>query len=200
MPITNGYTTLATLKVRLGIADTSDDSVLEAIVESVSRAIDDYCQRQFYAVSQTRYFTARRHDRLLVDDMLSVTTLKTDEDGDGTYETTWASSDYQLAPYNAQLESVPQPYTVIETSENGDYCFPVGIRKGVQVAGSWGFSSTTPDVVEQACLFQVAHEFRAQPAPLGLVGSGELSDQFRITGLHPVTRRLLEPYRRIVVT
>ena len=206
--ITNGYATLAGLRARLGItgvSDTADDAVLEAVVESVSRAIDDFCGRRFYAATQTRYFTALRADRLLVDDLLSVTTLKTDDDGDGTYETTWTAADYYLAPYNAQLESVPRPYWRIEVSEGGDYTFPCDVRRGVEIAGSWGFSSTTPDVVEQACLFQAAHEFRSQSMPLGVSGTGSLrvSDEFasdvRLTGLHPVTRRLLEPYRRAVV-
>jgi hypothetical protein len=194
------------LKTRLSISDTTDDAVLEAIVESVSRAIDDFCGgRRFYAATQTRYYTSTSGRRLLVDDLLSVTSIKTDDDRDGDYETTWTATDYLLAPYNAQLESVPQPYWRIEVAPDGDYWFPVCVPRGVQIVGSWGFSSTTPDVVEQACLFQAAHEFRSQQMPLGASGSGPIrvSDEFandvRLTGLHPVTRRLLETYRRPVV-
>lgn len=207
MAITNGYATLAGLRARLGItgvSDTNDDAVLEAVIESVSRAIDDFTGRRFYAATQTRYYTARKSRRLLVDDLLSITTIKTDDDADGTYETTWAATDYHLAPYNAQLDSPAQPYWCIEVSEGGDYDFPIGLRRGVQIVGSWGFSATTPDTVEQACLFQAAHEFRSQQMPLGVSGAGSLrvSDEFandvRLTGLHPVTRRLLEPYRRPV--
>lgn len=185
--------------------DTTDDAVLETIVESVSRAIDDWTGRRFYAATQTRYYTAVRADRLLVDDLLSVTTIRTDEDGDGTFETTWAASDYLLAPFNAQLESVPQPYTTVLVSPNGDHWFPCGVLRGVEIAGSWGFSSTTPKAVEQACLFQAAHERRTSFAPmgnfeaLGAVGGSEFAQQTRLTSLHPVTRRLLETYRRPVV-
>lgn len=203
MAITNGYTSLAKLKARLGISDEQDDAVLEAIVEAVSRAIDDHCGRQFFAATQTRYYTARRCDRLLIDDLLSVTTLKTDEDGDGTYEITWTASDYHLAPYNAQLESVPQPYWEIEVSDLGDYSFPVGVRRGVQILGSWGFSAATPDVVENACLFQAALELRSTDAPMGITGADDAlataRTTIRLTGLHPVTRRLLEAYRRPTV-
>jgi len=206
--IINGYATLSSIRARLGItgvSDTADDAVLEAVVESVSRAIDDFCGRRFYAATQTRYYSAKSGLRLLVDDLLSVSSLKTDDDGDGTHETTWATTDYHLAPYNAQLDSPAQPYWRIEVSEGGDYWFPVGVRRGVEIVGSWGFSASTPDVVEQACLFQAAHEFRSQQMPLGASGTGSLriSDEFandvRLTGLHPVTRRLLEPYRRAVV-
>ncbi|MCC6629956.1 MAG: phage head-tail connector protein, partial [Chloroflexi bacterium] len=148
MAITNGYTTLARLKARLGITDTTEDAALESLVEAVSRAIDDFCGRRFYAATQTRYYTANRSDRLLVDDLLSITTLKTDDDADGTFETTWTASDYLLAPYNAQQESQPQPYWRIESAPSGSYSFPVCVPRGVQIAGSWGFASTTPDVVE----------------------------------------------------
>ncbi len=202
MAITNGYATLAEARAELGISDvsdTTDDAVLEAVVESVSRAIDDFCGRRFYAATQTRYFTALRADRLLVDDLLSVTTLKTDDDG--TYETTWTAADYYLAPYNAQLESVPEPYWRIEVSEGGDYDFPVGTRRGVEIAGSWGFSATTPDVINRACLFQVAQEFRTRHVPLGIQGSGDMAVEIRGIGLHPFVKRLLSngPYRRIVL-
>lgn len=202
MAITNGYATLAEARAELGItsvSDTTDDAVIERVVQQVSRAIDQWTGRRFYAATQTRYFTARRCDRLLVDDLLSVTTLKSDEDGDGTFEITWTTSDYLLAPYNAQLESVPQPYWRIEVSEQGDHTFPVGVRRGVEIAGSWGFSSTTPDDVKEACLFQVAQQMRAKDAPLGVSGNDDIGQTVRLTGLHPVTRRLLEPYRRPTV-
>ena len=203
MAITNGYATLAEARAEVGItgvSDTSDDAALEALVESVSRAIDDFCGRRFYAATQTRYYSATSGRRLLVDDLLSVTTLKTDDDGDGAYETTWATTDYHLSPYNAQLESVPEPYWRIEVSEGGDYSFPCGPRR-VQIVGSWGFSATTPDVINRACLFQVSQEFRTRNAPLGVQGSGEFATEVRSIGLHPFVKRLLSngPYRRMVV-
>jgi len=71
--------------------------------------------------------------------------------------------------------------------------------RGVQIAGSWGFSATTPDAVENACLFQAALEHRSADAPLGVSGNDDIGQTVRLTALHPVTRRLLEPYRRIVV-
>lgn len=205
MAITNGYTTLAKLKRQLNIDDGAEDQALEALVEAVSRAIDDYCGRRFYAVTQTRYYTPRYARCLLVDDLLSVTTLKTDDDGDGTFETTWATSDYLLAPYNAQQETPPRPYSLVETAPSGDYWFPVGRQRGVEIAGSWGFSASTPDSIEAACLFQAAYEHRSSYAPLGISGSDTvgLSDHFRndvrLTGLHPIARRRLDTYRLVPV-
>lgn len=199
MGIVNGYTDLIKLKSRLGITDETEDDVLEAIVESVSRAIDGETDRQFYAATQTRYYTALSSACLLVDDLLSVTTLKTDDDGDGVHETTWAATDYLLAPYNAVLASTPGPYWRVELGVGGTRWLPVGVRRGVEIVGSWGYSATPPRAVASACLFQAALELRSSYAPAGSSGSGDTAQDIRLTGLHPVTRRLLEPYRRAVV-
>ena len=65
MAVTNGYCTLAELKLQLGgIADTDDDTLLEKAIESASREIDRYCETRFFkdaeAVTNT-FFPARHH-------------------------------------------------------------------------------------------------------------------------------------------
>ena len=119
MAITNGYCTAAELKSWLGITDATDDTILEVAIESVSRWIDDYCWRRFYknTEDETRYYTAPSSYYLHTDDIVSITTLKTDDDGDRTYETTWATTDYDLIPYNATVLGVP--YTSIVVSPEG---------------------------------------------------------------------------------
>lgn len=136
----NLYCTKVALKARLGIgaSDTADDAILDTVIEAVSRQIDQHCGRWFYPVTQTRYYTARRRDRVLVDDLLAVTSIKTDGDGDRTYETTWAATDYDLEPVNAPNASPPEPYWEIRTTPEGAYSFP-GTPRGVQVVGRWGY-------------------------------------------------------------
>jgi hypothetical protein len=85
----------------------------------------------------------------VVDDLLSLTTLKTDEDGDRTFERTWTSDDYELWPYNAATDGIP--YTAIERSQLGSLTFPTDFRS-VEVTGSIGYSSTTPEAIERACV------------------------------------------------
>jgi len=146
LAISNGYSTLAEAKARLGITDTVDDAVLEAVVEAVSRWIDNFCNRRFYRNSsdETRYYTARYSDLLeLDDDLSSLTTLKTDDDGDRTYDETWASTDYDLLPANASLDS--KPYTRIEITPQGSKSFPVNMPKGVEIVGKFGYGATAPD-------------------------------------------------------
>lgn len=137
----NLYATVAALKARVGQETTTDDAILDDVMEAVSRQIDLECGRHFYAVRGTRYFTATCADRLLLPlgtDLLAVTSLKTDSSSDRTYATTWATTDYDLEPIDAPEQSPPSPYWQIFTAPNGDYGFPVDLRRGVQIVGTWG--------------------------------------------------------------
>ena len=59
MAITNGYVTLANFKeyaIPNAGTDAADDSLIEIIIEGVSRYIDDQTGRRFYGSSETHYF------------------------------------------------------------------------------------------------------------------------------------------------
>ncbi len=135
------YAGLTELKKYQGITVTTDDATLRAILERVSEAIDNHCYRKFGVVVETRYYTAVQSDTLLLDrDLLSVSALKADGDGDRTYEDSWLVTDYDLLPFNGY------PKTCILTSPDGNYSFP-STKKGVEIAGTWGYGngqSATP--------------------------------------------------------
>lgn len=130
------YCDLTKLKAALIITDTADDALLLRALEAASRWIEGEVDRYFYTVTETRYYTAKRGSYLIVDDLLSVTTLKTDDDGDRTYENTWAATDYDLEPYQGF------PKTKISITPTGDYTFPT-VTKGIEIAGIWGYGSGT---------------------------------------------------------
>jgi hypothetical protein len=198
VPIVNGYATLAEVKTRLGIADTNDDSVLEQLVMAASRMIDEECHRQFYADSQTLVFTAPSPTWLPLPDLISVTTLKTDEDGDRTYEVTWASTDYDLDPANAQYDAIPQPFDAVSVAPNGRYTFPLHAR-GVQIVGSWGFAAAAPDAIREACLLGTIRLFRRKEVPFGVLGAADMTSVRLFAELDPDARKLIAPFRRRVV-
>lgn len=202
MAISNGYCTLAELKAYENISSTNanDDTVLEDLVEHASRTIDNLCGRRFYSATETHYFTPDYIDLLFVDDLLSVTTLKADEDGDGTYELTWATSDYSLEPRNALLSIPPAPYTMIRVKPNGLYSFP-GVLNGIEIAGSWGYNTTSshPDPIKTACLIIVSdamlkREHKEQERG-SLTSSGVV---ITAEGLPRRALDLIRPYRRLV--
>jgi len=144
------YASIADVKGVLGISATTDDVVIRQKCEAASRYIDNEMHRYFMTQSATKYFNGA--NVLWIPDLLSVTTLKTDEDGDGTYENTYQVAtepiDYYL--YGVGLEDTLNTYPKIriETNPNGDYGgFANGCKKGVEIAGLWGYGdgiSATP--------------------------------------------------------
>lgn len=192
MAITNGYCTLAEFYERYGTisaadADTARDAKIEDHIEAASRWIDNETGRQFFASTDTRYFTAESSTRLKVSDLLSVTTLKTDEDGDRTYEVTWETTDYDLMPFNYT------PYQWLEVTPNGDYYFPL-VRGGVEIAGSWGYTSTTPPAIKEACLLQASRLYMREKAVLGVAGTTSLGTQTVKTPKDEDIRALIKAY------
>ena len=112
--MTNAYADLATLKSAgvLNISGDAYDTRLLDILEAVSRLIDHYCNRRFYVVAEARFFDADGGKELAVPDLISVTSLKTDDDRDRAFETLWAASDYLLYPSNARPDKPwGRPYT-----------------------------------------------------------------------------------------
>ena len=140
------YASIADVKGVLGITATTDDTVIRKIVEAASRSIDQHFNRTFVTQSATKYFDGAV--KLWLPDLLSITTLKTDEDGDATFENTLATTDY--IKYGVGLENSLNtfPYTRLEISENSNYSsFASGVKKGVEIAGIWGYGdgiSATP--------------------------------------------------------
>lgn len=137
----HSYLGLASLKSSITVTDAVDDARLRSVLEAVAEAIDgaDGCYRTFQPYTATRYYRSWDGSVLRLDeDLIEVTSLKTDDDGDGTYENTWATpTDYFLEPANAAIRR--QPYGEIVTANYaGRYSFS-GVQRGVQIVGIWGY-------------------------------------------------------------
>lgn len=194
MAIVNGYATLVEVKAAARITETAHDTRLEVVVESVSRLIDDHTGRHFFqSAASDRYFTPEWSDLLLIDDANSVTTLVVDEDGDRTYETTWAATDYDLKPYGQLLRGTSWPYTSIEVPPQGQRAFPRGLQKSVKITGVWGWPAV-PKPVHQACLLQCERIFKRHDAPFGITGAAEFGQAIQIAKLDPDVALLLHAY------
>lgn len=192
MAITNGYCTLDELKARLDLLDTANDAVLEQTIEAASRTVDMLCSRHFYASTETRYYTPEFWDELRMDDLVSVTTLKTDEDADGVYETTWGATDFVLDPPNAASDG--RPYTRVAITPAGAHAFPMYQRRGVQITGSFGWPSV-PVAIREATLMLAARYFKRKDAPMGAqIGNADMG-ALTIPGKDPDVDRLLMGYR-----
>jgi hypothetical protein len=191
------YASLSEFKAAVGITDSTDDGALQSVLDATDTLIDLYCDRKtgFGTASETRYYTAEDYEYVLTDDLVSVTTLQTDDDANGTYETTWTvGTDYVLAPRNAALDGFP--YTEIDTSVTWPRNFPKDVYLGVKVVGVFGFPSV-PAAVKQAEIIQAGAVWNSRTAPFGVIGSADLGGILRMSrALHPEAALILEPYRK----
>ena len=208
----NGYCTLTELKsadVLATPATASDDQFLCDIITSVSRGIDRETSRSFYqsAAHEIRYFTAVEPDRLFTGDLVSVTALYTDTlSGDRTYPFTWATTDYDLWPYDAPTNSEPEPYRFIEVTPRGLYKFPTtyhlsfmnsgpGVPKGVKLDGVFGWPEV-PQQIQRACILQSSRIFMRYSAPLGTTSVSALGQSItKVAPLDPDVAAMINNYR-----
>ena len=189
--ITNGYCTIQQVKDALRIVDAFDDSLLELSIEAASREIDAYCQRVFYPTTATREFVTNSNYVVQIDDLVSLTHLKTSTDR--LWETTWGTADYQLEPVNGIAGGLVQPYTRIRAV--GNYTFPMQAEASVQVAGVFGWSSVPLDV-RMACILQAQRLFKRFDSPLGVLGMGDMGT-IRVSRVDSDVQALLAPYMKV---
>jgi hypothetical protein len=189
------YATLAELKSSLGITDTVDDTPLQNVLDATDLLINNFCDTKVgfgQTASQTRYYTTNSILYAITDPIVSISELKTDNTGMGTYESTWDTSDYILAPRNAALDS--RPYTEIDTNITQTKLFPTRYI-GVKVTGVFGWP-TVPAAVKQAELIQAGAVWASRTSPFGVIGGADLGGILRQNrALHPEAQVLLEPYR-----
>ena len=174
------YCTVEELKSRLGITDTADDFELGLAAAGASRAIDEITGRYFWRGSDTRTYIPETISRQSLDDLVSVTSLKVDRDGDGVFEETWTQgTDYALevAPgkYNAAAKGEQWPYTAAQVITGGKL-FPFtwmwSHLDRIQVTGVFGWPAV-PLNVKNAAIIAGAQLFRIKDAPFGVAGFGE---------------------------
>lgn len=194
MAITNGYATLAEVKASLRINDNVDDALIELAIEAASREIDQACERIFYQASGSRYFVPRDSYVTEIDDLVSLTTLKTSSGADGVYDITWQSDDYQLEPLNGIVGGLVSPTTQIRAID--DYLFTIdGGEATVEVTGTWGWSAI-PTVIRQATVILGSRIFRRNDSPLGVMGFGDMG-VVRVSRIDPDIDALIGPFKKI---
>jgi hypothetical protein len=197
------YATVAELNVQLGLHDAIDDEIAEACLLAVSRSVDDYCGRRFWQDSavQTRRYRVDDPYLAWVDDISTTDGLViATGDGDGTFATTWASTDYELEPYNANAfqaeDRTSAAHAWWRIAAVDRYTFLVSERRRtLQVTAKFGWSAVPP-AVKRAALIKAARLFKRKDAPFGALGFD--TDGIRISRWEdPDVVLLLEPLRRV---
>lgn len=188
---------------------TSNSTLAALSLDTASRMIDRYCHRKFWLDTNATARTFEPQDLYLLNlashayaDIGSTSGLviKTDSAGDGTFETTWQTTDYELLPYNAAYEAPEaEPWTAIRAI--GSQTFPLLVaaaltrRDRVQITAKWGWPAV-PSAVQQACLIQASRLFARSKSPDGVAGFGD-SFALRVSSqMDPDVIDLLKDYRR----
>jgi hypothetical protein len=201
------YCTVDMLKSRFKDTRGTDDFEYHSACFAASRSLEQYCERTFYRSPQVRtlnpcgglYFLELPE----FYDLVSINALKTDSGGDGTFETTWTASDYQLLcdddTPNVYAGPEAKPYVKIRAV--GSQTFPVIIgiptrNDRIQIDGVWGWPSV-PWAIKQAAAIVAAETFKLKDSA-GTVASGY--EDFDVTMLGSEARRrfarFANPYRR----
>lgn len=178
MVIVNGYVTLARLKEAVGSKNELHDNDFERAIGAASRKIDKWTGRYFYqdAVASPRLFKADDRTYVCVSDFADAddVIVKSDDDGDGVFETTWTSNQWQPEPF---VRYNGEPFSIISTTTRTRE-FPIGTRRPlVQVTAKWGWDPTTlPPQVQQATEYAAILFYRAKDqygASIGLIDQTE---------------------------
>lgn len=201
MAITNGYSTLARFKAQyLANAPTNaaDDAVIEIFIESASRFIDqEVWPRTFYTRSETHYFDLPKEARVLYfHDYLNTTSGATLTNGDGT---TISSSNLKYYPINERasaplfkVEILPSASLTFVAASNGN------TQRCISLAGTWGYASSTPLDIEQACMELAYNGYRrregVQVDPITRITTGGVLIQ--ANDINSFVMRVLNRYPR----
>lgn len=126
-----------------GPKDQGYTTTLFRMLESASEEIDHTCLgRHYHCLEGTYYFDGSGRMFIPSDDILSISAFALDIDGDGTFESTLAATEYNMYPLN----EYPKIYLkmAMNSSQGG---FASGISSGVKITGVFGHGdgqSATP--------------------------------------------------------
>lgn len=186
------YATVDEALARMGHPNATDANLIARLTDALdaaTTAIDSMTGRSFASTSATKTFGSDGGTVIRIPDLVSVTTLKVDDDDDGVFEVTISSSDYELDTYRT---TAGWPYEVVRLLERN---FPyVGKRRRrIEIVGTWGWSAV-PAPINQACSLLAARwAQRATSALYGVQSFGDIGAA-SIRNTDPDVTALVGPY------
>ncbi len=192
------YVTREELKATLEMTgQTFADSDIDLAIASASRSVDSLTGRRFWPdadANQVRYFTANTDSYVDLGDLITLTALTFDWEGDNVYELDWTAltANWMLEPRNAVLDGTP--WQGLRT--RGGQVLPLG-DGAIKVTGKFGWA-TVPDQVKQATVLLANRILkRSREAPFGVANIGMEGDAIRVVRSDPDVEMLLRPLRRV---
>lgn len=190
------YVTPDELKSTISLGANFADVDISTSIMSASRAIDNLCERRFYPdadANQVRYYSPYAKALLEVDDICTITTLATDDDGSYAYANSWTlNTDFIAEPLNAAADS--QPWTHLRALPQGSFLFNTFYPRSVKLTGKFGWA-TTPDTIVDATSYLSSRLLRLRrEAPFGVVTFD--GGAVRIARMDSTVMGLIGPYMK----
>lgn len=198
----NEYATVSELKASLTLTgETFADPDVTLALTAASRAIDNYCNRFFYAdanANVVRYYSAEHPRVLPINDLITLTSLAADVDGDGTFEQVWTENvHFVLEPLNAAVDG--KPWIMVGVHPRGGRYFPTYQPRAVKVTGKFGWSAVPEPIKEATMVLASKLMRRVREAPFGVITAGlDEGTAMRIASNDPDVKFLCASYRRDV--
>lgn len=130
----NEYCTIEDLTSRGLVIAESDESTLLAMIEGVSREIDAFCGRVFFASAEGEERVFEVEPRIAIDDLLAADAVAL-EDGTDLIE----GEDFHFEPRNKS----PKTVLVFDARNSA---------KTLTITGDWGFSVDVPAEVRECAI------------------------------------------------
>lgn len=184
------YATVTELRAEMNLLSTSDDTILERLIEAASRNIDRACNRPDGFVGDTvasaRYYTGDGTAVQLIDECVEITAVAVKDSSTDTTYTAWATPTTNMAGDGDWYAFTGDrrwpdfnrlPYTALAVDLNGDYAvFTLGMFAGkrgfpldsdvrrnvptVQVTARWGYADNIPNDIKEATIMMCARWYK----------------------------------------
>ena len=174
-PETLAYVELEEFKSTAELSGTSfSDTDIRLALIAASRGIDEAFGRRFYPdadAAQVRYYSPHSVRWLAIDDLITLTSLATDQGGNGNFSDTWTvNTDFVLEPLNAAADGIP--FQSVKANPRSSLYFPTAYPRSVKVTGKFGWAAVPAGVKEATTLVAARLIKRTREAPFGIVSFG----------------------------
>lgn len=200
------YCTVPELKAWNDRTTAAKDTELGLVIDTAKAWIDQHCQRSFLLSDvEARRFSGCGYGVINFGpfaDLNECISVASDDNGDGTFETIWPTTSYELLPLNpSSYGPEPRPSTMIRSINRAwPYMLATGRTAQIEVTGTWGWADV-PAAVRHACLIQASRVFLRRQSPDGVIGGFQDFGPVRVSGrVDPDVADLLAAYRHPVTT
>lgn len=194
------YITSTQLKATLTLSNTTfADADITAAIAAACRAIDNICQRRFYLdadATSVRYYSPASQTLLEIEDLVTLTSLKSADDGTTTFANVWTlNTDFVLEPLDAAADAQNLwPYTHLRAHPNGTFRFNTFYPRSVEVTAQFGWAAVPSAIVNATTLLANLLLTVSRSAPLGIVPFE--GGAIRVARGNPQVMMLISPYMK----